>query len=382
MKKNSILGGVLPVMTALLALVACNKNDFQSDDSPVEGKKIPYTVNVGPTRATVGSDMKTLSFADGDKLYVSGTNISGVLDLQTGTGTASGTFSGVLTYTGEGYPAADLSLDATLVSAQQTLGAEVSVDDAGAVTVHYPSSFYCSSVSEAVQKFSDLKGTSTYGTKSFTLSQQTAFLNFEITFDDGTAAGTELSAVVRNGGSEFFTAAVTTVTDNGVKAKFVLPVAAGTVLLDASVKMGDKDAISFSGATLAGKVYNITKTQTVPGGPTLASVFSDGAVVCVKAYTDNEHYFSVTGTYNAGTGSYSCTGGGDRDVPNRKSMTKNGNSLEVFLSYYFNEISIIFDTTNNTYAVYSTESTSPWRMRGLESITVNDTDITSSLTRQ
>lgn len=381
MKKNRILGGVLPIMTALLALVACNKNDFQSDDAPGVGKKIPYTVNVGPTRATVGSDMKTLNFADGDKLYVSGTNISGVLELQTGTGTSSGTFSGELTYTGEGSPAADLALEATLVGAHQTFPI-VSVDAGGVVTVHYPNASFCASVSEAVQKFSDLKGTSTYGSKSFTLSQQTAFLNFDITFDDGTAAGTELSAVVSNGGLELSTAAVTTVTDNGVKAKFVLPVAAGTVLSGATVKMGDKDAISFSGATLAGKVYNITKTQTVPGVPTLASVFSDGAVVCVKAYTDNEHYFSVTGTYNAGTGSYSCTGGGDRDVPNRTSMTKNGNFLEAFLSYYFNEISIIFDTTNNTYAVYSTESTSLWRMRGLQSITVNDTDITSSLTLQ
>ena len=267
MKKNSFLWAALS-MTAALVMTACS-NDDNANESPVQqnaAKTIPYTVTVngGASRATVESDNKTLYFADGDKLYVTGNNIKGVLNIQTGTGTASATFSGDLTYSGSGTPASDLSLTATLVSAQQTDGSEVTINaTTGAVTVNYPSTAYCSSVNDAVQKYSNLTGTSTYGSKSFSLTQQTAFLNFVITFEDGTTTGTELSAVVSNNSAPICTANVTTVTDNGVKAKFVLPVAEGTTLSSANVKFGDKAAISFGASkTLEGKVYNVTKTQT------------------------------------------------------------------------------------------------------------------------
>jgi len=269
MKKNSFLWAALS-MTAALVMTACS-NDDNANESPVQQstvKTIPYSVTVNEgatTRATVESDNKTLKFADGDKLYISGTDIQGVLDIQTRMGTFS-TFSGDLTYSGSGTPASDLSLTATLVSAQQNVGTEVSVDAAGAVTVNYPTTSYCGDVATAVQKYSNLTGTSTYGLKSFALTQQTAFLNFVITFEDGTTTGTGLSAVVSNNSAAICTAPVTTTTESEkVVAKFVLPVAKGTTLSSANVKMGSKAAISFGASqTLDGKVYNVTKTQAAP----------------------------------------------------------------------------------------------------------------------
>ena len=259
-------------MTAALVMTACSSdNDLTETPAAPQAKKtIPYTVTVSDaaatTRATVSDDPtnRQLYFASGDQLYITGTDIKGVLDLQAGDeGKATGaTFSGELTYSGSGSPADDLSLTATLVSAQQTVGTQVSVDAAGAVTVNYPSTAYCATISDAVQQYSRLTGTSTYGAKAFTLTQQTAFLNFEITFDDGTAAGETLSAVVSNGGSAVCTANVTTATESEkVVAKFVLPLAAGTTLSSATVTMGDKEAISFGASqTLTGKVYNVRKT--------------------------------------------------------------------------------------------------------------------------
>ena len=270
MKTKNMLWAALS-MTAALVMTACS-NDDNMVETPAapqdEVKTIPYTVTVNDgaatTRATVDSDNKTLRFATGDKLYITGTNVKGVLEITSGVGETTGaTFSGDLNYTGDA-PASDLTLTATLVSAQQTVGTEVSVDAAGAVTVNYPTTSYCGDVAEAVQKYSNLTGTSTYGEKSFTLSQQTAFLNFVITFTDGTTAGTELSAVVKNGATTLCTANVTTVDDGGVKAKFVLPVAKGTTLSSANVKMGDKEAISFGASqTLTGKVYNVKKYAPV-----------------------------------------------------------------------------------------------------------------------
>ena len=269
MKKNSILWAALPIMAVAFMTTACSSDD-SATQTPLQqstAKSIPYTVTVNSaatTRATVESDNKTLYFATGDKLYITGTNVKGVLDIQEGTGTASATFSGDLAYSGEGSPAADLELTATLVSAQQSDGAEIAVNaTTGAVTVNYPSTAYCADVAAAVQKYSNLTGTSTYGSKSFSLSQQTAFLNFVITFEDGTATGTALSAVVSNNSAAICTADVTTVTESEkVVAKFVLPIAGSTALSGATVKMGDKDAIAFGASqTLAGKVYNVAKTQ-------------------------------------------------------------------------------------------------------------------------
>lgn len=268
MKKNNILWAVLPMMAAALMTTACS-NDDNVNESPAQQstvKTIPYSVTVNDgatTRATVDSDNKTLKFAAGDKLYITGTNIKGVLDIQSGATTTSATFSGDLTYTGDA-PAADLELTATLVSAQQTDGSEITVNaTTGAVTVNYPTTAYCADVATAVQKYSNLTGTSTYSAKSFSLAQQTAFLNFEITFEDGTATGTSLSAVVNNNSSNICTANVTTTTESTkVVAKFVLPVAKGTTLSSAKVTMGDKAAISFGASqTLDGKVYNVKKSQ-------------------------------------------------------------------------------------------------------------------------
>ena len=333
MKTKNMLWAALS-MTAALVMTACT-NDDNTVETPAapqaEVKTIPYTVTVGQggdatTRATVDSDNKTLRFATGDKLYITGENIKGVLEIQTGVGDASGaTFSGDLTYTGGGSPAADLPLTATLVSAQQTVGTEVSVDAAGAVTVNYPTTAYCDDVATAVQKYSNLTGTSTYGEKSFTLSQQTAFLNFVITFEDGTATGTGLSAVVKNGETTLCTANRTTTTESEkVVAKFVLPVASGTTLCGATVKMGDKEAISFGASqTLEGKVYNVKKTRDIPvssvtinNAPTEALFVNSKGTLTATVLPDNATDKTVTWSssdpdyvsINATTGEYEVKG--------------------------------------------------------------------------
>ena len=294
MKKNSFLWAALS-MTAALVMTACSNDDNDMTEAPVApstSKTIPYTVTVGgdeaTTRATVGDDNRTLKFATGDKLYITGENIQGVLDLKDGdeNKTSNVTFSGDLEYTGGGTPADDLSLTATLVSAQQTVGTQVSVNDAGAVTVNYPTTAYCSSINDAVQKYSNLTGTSTYGAKSFTLTQQTAFLNFVITFEDGTATETPLTAVVSNGGSAIATLNVTTeIVSEKVVAKFVLPVAAGTTLSSATVTMGSKAALNINNATLTGKVYNVKKTYYTLLSAATTSDY--GKVVCADGHLHN-----------------------------------------------------------------------------------------------
>ena len=302
MKKNSIPGTVLSIIAAAFVMSSCVKEDhipetMESDETSAV-ITIPYTVTVNrepDTRATVDSDWKTLRFAEGDKLYISGVNVlssgilKGVLDIQTGVGETSGaTFSGNLTYTGDESTLSDpIWTFATLVSAQQTVGKEVSVDEDGVVSVNYPNDEYCATVEEAVQRYSSLRGFSTYQNKSFTLSQSTTFLNFEMTFEDGTPAGTELSASVTTNqdNGPVCTANVTTRDEGGkVVAKFVLPKAASYSLNYAKVKLGTRDGISFgtNGKELSGKVYNVKKTVEFPGPltevPLTIRALTDGTV--------------------------------------------------------------------------------------------------------
>ena len=313
MKTKKLLWAALS-MTAALMMTACSSDDNDTTEAPVAPsttKTIPYTVTVGgdkaTTRATVDSDNKTLRFATGDKLYVWGEKIKGVLDITDGVGsTDNATFSGELTYSGSGTPAADLELNAILVSAQQKDGEQIDIrdswDENGDVTVLVALAPFCSSVSDAVQQYSELRGTSTYGARAFTLTQQTAFLNFEITFDDGTAAGETLSAAVSNGGSPICTANVTTATESEkVVAKFVLPLAAGTTTLSsATVTMGDKEAISFGASqTLEGKVYNVRKTQAAaaPAVTDLSMVDCAGNARANGMWTANCYMVHTAGDY-------------------------------------------------------------------------------------
>ncbi len=305
------------------------------------------------------SDNKTLKFAAGDKLYITGTNIQGVLEIQDGIGSASGaTFSGDLDYSGSGSPADGLSLTATLVSAQQTVGTQVSVDGNGAITVNYPTAAYCATISDAVQQYSWLTGTSTYGDKAFTLTQQTAFLNFEITVKGGTHSGTTLPARFINNGASIAKANVTTVTDGAVKAKFVLPVAKGTALSSATVKLGGMEITSaISNTTLStGKVYNVKRTVDM-SSVTLANTLNTADMTVKVNYNYSDDYIYCLFVSN-GNGTYTFQSGGGY-VPNHwgnalvvedgKLVFKQNAYPDIATSWNDYGYSVTFDTSNNTY---------------------------------
>lgn len=317
MKTNHKMLGLLPIMVAALMMTACSSEDQTTTmpqmptDPTAQAQTIHYTVSVSQgdkasTRATVEDDMKTLKFAAGDKLYITGTDIQGVLDIDagdgttTGPGTASATFSGDLTYTGEGSPADDLALTATLVSAQQSASLTtddklVTVDANGAVTVNYPTTAFCTDVNDAVQKYSKLTGTSTYAARSFALSQGTAFLNFSLTMNDGTATATDITATVKNGATTLSTATVTTTTEDAkVVAKFVLPVAASTVLSGATVSVAGSIVTIVRGIdgetpiTLSPKLYNVKRTMAIAIGDFMNK---DGSITTTKQTSGaNESY--------------------------------------------------------------------------------------------
>ena len=182
----------LPLMAALLLTASCSdKTDEISKTEPAP-KGIPYTVTVNTdasTRATIGESggvMKYL-FEANDELHVQNSDgtVYGILlisDASAGKNTGA-TFSGTI----YGSPTDETVLNATLVSLNNQV---VTFDGDGKVTgYNYLATAIGSNIEEATQKFSVFTGSSTYGSKSFSLSQQSAFLCFDITLTDGTATG-------------------------------------------------------------------------------------------------------------------------------------------------------------------------------------------------
>jgi len=262
---KKILWAMMPVAAALM-LASCSSDDDQFA-APQSANTIPYTVSVseGGTRAAFADGTYTgLVFAAGDKLYINNADgsVYGTLTMQSGSGTSSATFSGELSYTGAA-PTAETALTATLLSADNEV-VQIGTDHVAAPQY----GGICTNLAQAVSKYSYLSGAGTFGGAAFALSQGTAFLNFNVTLNDG-EAGSKTVAVKNNGGKNIASGTV-----NGENSvSFVAPVAVGTTLNNASVYVvGWKPSDSFGSSlatALTAKVYNITKTvdkATVPAG--------------------------------------------------------------------------------------------------------------------
>ena len=281
MKKNMIFSGAMSMMTALLLCTACSSDDDSlvsaADAKTTEWKTIHYEATVSDgttTRATLDGENKYI-FESGDKLIVAGENIKGELALKSGDeGKHTGaTFEGDLEYTGDA-PTAGTSLTATLVSNNDAIH---TVSDKAITATSYATTL-CTTRAEAIQKLSNFTATSTYGAKSFSLSQKTAFLDFTVTMADGTANGTSVAVSIKNNGSEIVSGNVsTTKPGNAVIAHFIAGIADGTTLTSATVQLGSRPALSIVASKVfsANKFYNVARTQ-IPVGA-LSGKFSVSA---------------------------------------------------------------------------------------------------------
>ena len=285
--------GLLLTMAAALALTACNSDDKTTEAPPApscqqgEVKTIPYSVTVGgdeaAMRATVDADLKTLRFAAGDQLYISASgrdDVQAVLTLKAGgEGQTSAAFEGQLTYTGDS-PADDLTLDAVLVGADNQL---YTISGGRVTDKTYPTTTFCKDVDEAVRQYSSLTGSATFASRSFTLTQGTAFLDFSITLLDGTEAGWSKSYTYYRAGSAVCSSDVTAENDGGnVVARFVLPVEAGDHFDHSELAIDDGGRISFGGsAEIKPKVYRVARSSRIVNLQTIAEGFmaQDGDVL-------------------------------------------------------------------------------------------------------
>ena len=279
---------IMAVVSALLLTTSCNSElEVIEESDPEQVRIIPYSVSVGSnvsTRATL-NNMGRYVFEDGDKLYVWGDKISGELNLtSTGNNGYTASFSGYLTWTGEGEkPADDYPLNAVIVSSNsQIFGTLYDFIVRGCEPNFNIVQIASFNLDEIVQKFGYFRSTSDFGSQSFDFYEQqhSAYVYFSITLEDGTTAGSDIEVSISNDGSEVRTGTVTVrKTEGSIKANFITAFPALNqeyILSNASVKLGDRDTIGFGG-TLANDYfysvnktytrYNITTTATLPPYP-------------------------------------------------------------------------------------------------------------------
>jgi hypothetical protein len=395
MKMIKSLWALLPM--ACLMLASCSSDEATESAQqkpenlkPVATIDIPITatavVDGSKTRAEVSTDNKTLVFATGDSLWVTGklsaesandgdTNypytLNGWLSLgASGNAYQDPDFVGTLKYTtyeysdlsdGKDWPGlgdnnpvysydsnTTFTLHAVLKGLYQDKACwpgEVA-DVSQLTSLDFSSHPICvangnsSALNEAVKKYSLLIGTtndngiripSELSRVMFRLEQKTVFLNFIITFSDGTLVGEGMNVTFANNGSTLGAGTVTTVSGGNGRAvaNFVVPVAAGTVLNNATLSIAGYAPMSIgTNETLeAGTVYSINKAfysvQLWEGGPYFATK-NLGA----RSVTGDGLYFA----WGEATG-YSLSDGHYFDF-----MDRNSNPVYIHANGYSNAI--------------------------------------------
>ena len=259
MKKNK---HYLWCASALVLCLSCSSGDDPLPEAAPQPVVIPYEVSVGEvdlTRTALNSSTQMI-FETGDQLEITGEGISGTLSLaSTSNEGRTARFSGSLTWSGTGTPADDLELSATLVG----------YGSAGTQTG------LAATFAEAFRKYSLLQTETTcaYASRSFALKQQTTFVVFTITFEDGMTAGTTFNVTVGDAGnSSVATGTTTTASVSGdVVATFTLALPGGTTLTNGTATLTAGAAIhefTFGGSSYTfakNKYYTADRTVTGTG---------------------------------------------------------------------------------------------------------------------
>lgn len=185
-----------------LLLLSCGKEQDSNllVDKNSEGAKETYTISYSAiingsevTRATLGEGGSFASgyvFQSGDRLFVSyesgGNSLYGVLNLTDGAGTSTGEFEGDLTCSAGFYPGtSNPVINFTLVGVNAATGFYTISDDKITTGPSYPSviDYTSETLAGMVEKYSHFTASGNFTSNSFTLQQQSVFLNFSIKFD-------------------------------------------------------------------------------------------------------------------------------------------------------------------------------------------------------
>lgn len=261
----------------LLFLLALSLSCSREKDQPVARiRTIHYKAQVGNealTRATVDAGNHYI-FEETDLLYLAAEgedaqNLYGVLYLTAGAGTPSAWFEGDLYCSEEFKPSDDTPVKGTLVNAQDRIHTQAN-GHISATT--YPPQGYAPDFATAVRYYSDFTATSTFGSHEFVLSQNSAFLIFNVRMSaEEVVENTAVSAQLSNGGTPIWSSSVTA--EEAGKLSFVTAFPGGQMALsNAALSLSweggskTKDFTLSDKALLANNYYTISRSTLLYNG--------------------------------------------------------------------------------------------------------------------
>lgn len=279
---------VLCAVVALAFTAACSHQEMDIEDvfQNEQVRIVPFSASVitaVETRATLvdnGHNGYEYRLQDDDRLYIwsNDEKIYGELSRVSG---SDRSFSGYVTLEAGSELNNGTTLNAVIKSSQDRILGSLTEFKENNFEPNYTSAIAASEV-EAVQMFSYFKTSGTYYTGMgvvfyFNGSQNSTFLSFDITLEDGTAAEKSVVVSISNDGSVVRTGSVTTKEEGGaIHAKFVAGFPSDTTLIGATVTVGESTPISFGGSTtlLSNTFYKVIKTYPIYKVTASGSLFS------------------------------------------------------------------------------------------------------------
>lgn len=286
------------LMPALLLNTACNSEIINNENTDGKGFTLPVTVNVTrqsnpDTRATYNESTRKLSFSDGDKLFVYGSQnnagkFAGTLDYDAVSGKFSGTMTTENEYTGTIDNLME-TVNAFLLPAGYESYGFYSVSGSGyeATVTEDDTKAFALTKAAAVEQFS-FEQTISYSS-GFALAPMNAIVSFTIS---GLTANKEV-AVSFNASGTVISGKVTT-NATGV-ATFAVGVYLDCDLENCTLTVDGNNIAMPTKTTEAGHIYNITRSA-IPGA--LVGKFSVSSTDKVYFSKGNLQYTKSTGIWS------------------------------------------------------------------------------------
>ena len=297
--------GFILLMLATLALSCAREPSPGHEPLEIGFKTIHYKVQVSSyddSKATTADNDTKYVFQATDSLYVSSTDpdsgdiqLFGVLKLIYGSGETTAYFEGDLVGVDEFEPASDTPIDVTLVSSND----RIHTTGGGKLTgTAYPSNEYGTTLADAVQKFSHFTCSTLFGATRFTLTQQSAFLVFSVSFKrTEVAVSTPVTAKVFNNSeaNPIWQAEIsaTALGSGRSRVDFVVALPGGTTSLtdaELSVIWGDgandhKEFAIDDKALAVNNYYKVSRSTIDLGNPFHIRAKEDGTTNVTFKYT-------------------------------------------------------------------------------------------------
>lgn len=270
MRTKAALFKVFVLALVLGALSASCSEDREVPVAP-STRIIRYSADVSEAPLTRATSVDyQYRFEAGDKLYVVNTGtdagkLYGYLTLVSGAGQATAHFEGDLYCEDEFEPLSSTPVAVTLVGPSDSIHLLADPSDENRIKgkiygTFYPDDEYASTFAEAVEKYSDFTGTGTFGGRSFTLSQHSTFLVFNVRLkSDDVPADTQVSATLVSGASPVTLWSGTVTAAVAGRLSFVTAFAGGTALSAAELQLSWTDALS----TARQKAFDDISDQTL-----------------------------------------------------------------------------------------------------------------------